>query len=208
MPAFKLISMLIFFVLVGCTASHPLGIPDTQWQDMNTEQRLQAQQKQAELDRAAEQQRAADARAREAEAIRQTAELEARRRDARYGERVQCVFSDAEAHLGGKWRNVEPVAMDLVQGMEVAFNLVEPSGHTMRYRTVAYARFDGQTLSLCRDAGNDRRNPSACVRVLGTFADYRRGIDQRIDSERYLRGRLRCDLAPAQGAPGLHDYRR
>jgi len=200
--------MIFFFVLAGCAASYPLGIPESQWLAMSTEQRFQAQQKQAELDRATEEQRAADARAREAEAVKQAAKLEARRRDAKYGERVQCVFSDAEAHLGGKWRSIEPVALDLVNGMEVALSLVEPSGHKTRHRTMAYARFDGQTLSLCRDADHDRRNPSSCLRILGTFADYRRGIDQRINSERYLRGHLRCDLAPARGASGLHDYRQ
>lgn len=205
MSAIKLVSMLFIFVLAGCAASHPLGIPDTQWHAMNTEQRLQAQKKQAELDRAVEEQLAAEARAREAEAVRQSAELEARRRDARYGERVQCTFSDAEAHIGGKWRNVEPVAMDLVPGMEVVLNLIEQSSRTFRYRSKAYASFDGQTLSMCRDAGKDRRNQSACIRVLGTFSDYRRGIDQRIDSERFLRGHLRCDLAPAQGMPGRHN---
>lgn len=208
MSAFKLISMLIFFALAGCAASYPLGIPESQWQTMSTEQRFQAQQKQAELDRAAAEQQAAEAKAREAAAVKQTLELETRRRDANYGERVQCVFSEAEAHLGGKWRSMESLAMDLVQGMEVALNLTETSGRTMRYRTVAYARFDGQTLSLCRDADSDRRNQSACIRVLGTFADYRRGINQRIDSERYLRGRLRCDLAPTQGMQPEKHYRR
>lgn len=208
MPAFKLITTLLLFALAGCAASYPLGIPESQWQTMSTEQRFQAQQKQAELDRAAAEQRAADARAREAEAVRQTAELDARRRDAKYGDRVQCVFSDAEAHLGGKWRSIEPVALDLVRGMEVALNLTEPSSHRVSYRTPAYARFDGQTLSLCRDADNDRRNQSACVRVLGTFADYRRGIDHHIDSANFLRGRLHCDLAPAQGMPGGHNHRQ
>lgn len=148
MSAIKLVSMLFIFVLSGCAASHPLGIPDTQWHAMNTEQRLQAQKKQAELDRAVEEQLAAEAHAREAEAVRQSAELEARRRDARYGERVQCTFSDAEAHIGGKWRNVEPVAMDLVPGMEVVLNLIEQSSRTFRYRSKAYASFDGQTLSM------------------------------------------------------------
>lgn len=194
--------------LVACAPRYPLGIPEAQWQNMSTEQRFQAQAKQAELDRAAQDARAADARAREAEAARQQAELEIRRRDARYGERLQCILSDAEAHLGGRWRGVEPVAMDLVLGMRLAFDLAESSSHTVHSRTPFYAEFDGQTISLCRDARDAGRNPNACTRVLGTLADYRRGIDQRVDTARFLRARIRCDLVPEQGMTRRHDYRR
>ncbi|GAB1394865.1 hypothetical protein MASR1M60_30290 [Rhodocyclaceae bacterium] len=134
--------------------------------------------------------------------MRQRAELETRRRSVRYGERVQCVLGDAQARLGGKWRDIEPVALDLVQDMTIPFPLSEPSGHTVRRQTPAYARFDGQTIFLCQGDGDDRGDSGSCVRLLGTHADYRRGIDQRIDSANFLRGRLRCDLVPTPGIPG------
>lgn len=144
------------FALTACAPRHPLGIPDEQWQTLSMEQRLQAHDKQATLDRAEDERRAAKARAREAEAARQHAELEARRRSARYGERVQCVLGDAQVRLGGKWRDIEPVALDMVQGMAIPLPLSEPSGHTIRRQTAAYAHFDGQTISLCEGDGDDR----------------------------------------------------
>ncbi|MEN6585626.1 MAG: hypothetical protein ABFE02_06180 [Sulfuricella sp.] len=207
MLPYKLTSTIVLLALTACASRYPLGIPEEQWQAMSTAQRLQAQEKHAELKRAEAERQAAEARAREAEAERQRAELETRRREARYGERVQCVLSNAEAYLGGKWRSIEPVALDLVQGMEISFNLAEPSGRTVSYRTPAYAYFDGQSVGLCRDADDDRRNPSTCARVLGTFADYRRGFELRIDAQRFLRGRMRCDLVPAQDMPRRRDYR-
>lgn len=189
------------FALAACAPRYPLDIPEAQWQGMTTEQRLHAQEKQAELDSAAERRRAAEARAREAEAARKQAELDTRRREARYGERVQCVLSEAEAHLGGRWRSVEPVALDLVRGVELAFDLAERGGDGLRYRTTAHADFDGQTLRICREAGADHRDGQGCARLLGTFNDYRRGLDQGVEAARFLRGRMRCDLVPGPGMP-------
>jgi hypothetical protein len=206
MQTTRLISTLILVIvgLSACGPHYPLGIAEEQWLNMNTEQRLQAQEKQAELNKAKAERQAAEARAREAEATRQRIELETRRREARYGERVQCVLSKAEVKLGGKWRDIEPVAVDLVQGMELAFNLTELG---KSYRTQGYAQFDGQSVDLCRDAGGDRRNSNYCASVLGTTADFQRGINQHIDSPNFLRGHLHCDLMPAQGMPKRHDYR-
>jgi hypothetical protein len=187
--------------LAACGTRHPLGIAEDQWQAMSTEQRLQAQEKQADLDRAADERRTVEARAREAEAARKQAELESQRRNARYGERLQCVLNDAEAQLFGKWRPIQPLALDLVKGANITLELVDASGHAVRYRTVAHAAFDGQTLSLCRDADDERRNLNFCLRVLGTFAGFQRGIHRRVDAERFLRGHLRCDLAPGPGMP-------
>ncbi len=196
---FRTVSWLVLLTLSACGTRYPLGIPEDQWLTMTTEQRLQAQQKQSERDRAADERSAADARAREAEAARQRVELEVRRRQARYGERVQCILSDAQARLGGKMRSIEPVALDVVQGTFAEVNLSEPTGQTVHYRTPGFATFDGQTLSICQNANDDPSRAGSCVRILGTFADYRRGISQHIDNPRFLQGRLRCDLMPTQG---------
>lgn len=196
----------VMFALAACGPRYPLGIDETHWQTMSAEDRIRAHEQQASLDQAAAERRAAEARAREAEAQHRQAALAQARRDARYGERVQCVLADAEARLGGKWRRVEPVALDLVQGVPLPFDLTEPSDRT-RYRSPAHARFDGQTVTLCRgEAGRERRDDRDCARMLGTQADYRRGMEARIDAPNFLRGHLRCELVPVAGGPPWHGY--
>lgn len=198
MDFYRKLSFLALLTLSACGTRYPLGIPEDQWLAMTTEQHLQAQQTQSKQDWAADERRAADARAREAEAVRQRAELDLRRSQARYGERVQCILSDAQTRLGGKMRRIEPVALDVVQGTFAEVDLSEPAGQTMRFRTTVFARFDGQTLSICQDANDDPIRAGTCIRMLGTIVDYRRGLDQYIGEPNFLRGRLRCDLMPPQ----------
>lgn len=194
-----LLAQLVALTLSACGTYHPLDIPDEQWQVMNTDQRLQAQHKQAELDQIAAERQVAEARAREAEAAQKAAQLEIRRQQARYGERLQCVISASEARLGGKWRGTESVALDVVQGLEAEFTIAEPANKTWRYRTSGYAYFDGQTLALCRNSAQQAGN--LCARVLGTFEDFRRGVNQPVEVPGFLRGHLHCNLAPGSGMP-------
>ncbi|AGX87740.1 hypothetical protein [Candidatus Symbiobacter mobilis] len=196
--------LLTCMALAACAPHHPLGIADDHWQALSNEQRLQAYGEQAAIDRAENERQAAEARASEAEALRKNAELAERRRVARDGERVQCVLGDAEASIGNRWRKIEPVALDLVLGLRVPLTLIEPADRSIRRRMAANATFDGQIVSLCPgDSADD--DPGNCVRMLGTYGDYRRGIDQRIDSSHFLRGRLRCEWPYRSGA--LHDRR-
>lgn len=188
------VTIAVFSLLVAC-ASHPLGIGDEEWQQLTPAQRLHARETQFEHDRAAEQRRAAEAVAREAEARQQATELETRRWEARYGERVQCVLQPAEAWLNRKWREIEPMAFDLVSGSEQVLPLREGGGRYVRYNSRAYARFDGQQLTLCQYAAHES-NRGRCLRLLGTFADYRHGIHRQVAAEHFLRGRLRCGLVP------------
>lgn len=198
----------VMFALAACGPRYPLGIDEALWQTMSAEDRIRAHEQQALLDRAAAERRAAEARAREAEAQHRQAVLAQARRDARYGERVQCVLADAEARLGGKWRRVEPVALDLVQGVPLPFDLTEPSGR-IRYRSPVHAKFDGQTVILCRgEVGRERSDDRDCARMLGTQADYRRGMEAYINAPNFLRGHLRCDLVPVAGGPFWPGYRK
>lgn len=191
----------VLFVLNACGTRYPLGINESQWQTMGSEERLRAYEQQAALDQAATERRAAEARVREAEAQRQQMALAQARRGAHDGERVQCVLEDAEARLGGKWRRVEPVALDLVHSIPLPFNLIETSGH-LRHRTQAHAGFDGQTVTLCRgDVSRERGEDRACARMLGTLADYRRGMEARVEAPHFLRGRLRCELVSVAVRP-------
>lgn len=177
-------------LLTGCGTRYPLGMDEAQWQVLSTEQRLAAQLQQAELERAAQERRAAEARAREAEAHREQTEMENRRRNAAYGDRVQCILEPAEARLGGKWRSIDALAVDLVRGSPVNITLHSNDRRSGRYRASAQAKFDGLTVSLCQGTS------SHCARASGTLADYRRGLVSQVEADRFLRGKLRCDLVP------------
>ena len=196
-PAFRLLWVCLLLTallwLGGCSPRHPLGIPDEEWQ---------AHEQQAELDRAAAEQRAAEARAREAEEQRRIMDLAVRRSEAHYGERVQCIFSPAEAWLGREWRSIEPLALDLVSGLVVPYRIESLSGGRVRYQADLYAGFDGQTVSLCRHEPSARQPAGAsCARLLGTFEEYRRGLRETIQSGDFVRGQLRCHLGPGEGMP-------
>jgi hypothetical protein len=190
--------------ITACAARYPLGIPEEQWKAMSTEQRLQAQEKQAAIDRERARQHAAEARAREAEARAREAELATKRaaldqsrRDARYGERVQCVLNDAYVAVSGKWLDIEPIGLDLVRGQAVPFDIIERRERNPYRDTSNVAFFDGQTVSIC--PGSDTAGPNAaCLRVVRNTADYQRGMVQHVESARFLKGRLRCDLPPGQ----------
>ncbi len=197
-----LIAGLCALFLTGCFATYPLNLSEEEWEALSPEERLAAREKQAELDRAAAERRTAEAQAREAEAARQLAELEVRRREAGYGERLQCVMEQGELRSGSRWRAVEPFAVDVVEGMDVPFDYREQDRGRHRSND-GNAQFDGTTLTLCAERWASRPDSDYCVRVLGTFEDYRRGLRTSVDSERFLRGDIRCQLAPGRdGVPG------
>ncbi|EXJ09062.1 MULTISPECIES: hypothetical protein [Nitrincola] len=186
--------VLICIFLLSACASFPLGMNEAEWQSLTSEQQLKARQQQAELDKAAEIRRSAEAAARKAEVAKHEAEIEGKRSNAAYGERLQCILQPAEAWLNRKWRVVQPQALDLVLGEELPFAISETKHRTIHYGSEAYAHFKGQELALCRFS--EGRGP--CARILGNFSDYHRGIRQDFHVEQFLRGHLRCQLVPTR----------
>lgn len=197
-----MVMLTALFLISGCGASYPLDIPKEEWKEMSVENRIEARQKAAELERAREERRAAEAAAREAEALKSAEELSKARREADYGQRVQCVLRNAEGYLGGDWRSVEPIAIDLVTGLEIKVELTEASDDGLHYSREGYASFNGQTVQICDRAADSRSVRSRCARLLGTFQEFRHGLSDAIQHDRFLRGHLRCDLVPPTGAGG------
>ena len=181
--------------LAACT-SNPLGMSDQEWAALTPEQRLQVRQKQLEYAQALEQRQAAALAERQAQARQRAAELELRRQQARYGERVQCVLAPAQGWFNQQWRDIEPLALDLLTGSEQVVTVRQMQVHAPRYSARAYARFDGQQVSLCLRSESESSPNNRCVRFLGTFADYRHGIAQPVHSHQYVRGQMRCSLVP------------
>lgn len=58
----------------------------------------------------------------------------------------------------------------------------------------AYATFDGQAVTLCRHERELARPGADCARLVGTQRDFARGLAGRVETERFVRGTLRCDL--------------
>ncbi|QJQ99854.1 hypothetical protein [Halomonas sp. PGE1] len=176
--------------LAGCAARYPLDIPEAQWEAMTPTEQRQAREQQAALDRARAEQRAAEARAREEKAREARLALEVRRQEARPGERVQCVL-EGELRRGSSWHAMTPAGIDAVSGMTVPVALTSRDG---RRRQDAYATFDGQAVTLCRHERELARPGADCARLVGTQRDFARGLAGRVETERFVRGTLRCDL--------------
>ncbi|WP_031385432.1 hypothetical protein [Desulfonatronum thiodismutans] len=195
--AFQLSVFLLFSVVIACGPRHPLGIPDDQWQVMTLEEQNMARVRQAEMDQAAAEERAAQARLRAAEAEARKAELEAMRRNAAFGDRVQCVLDQAQARVHRDWHPVETVGLDLVRGFEESFTMEVTSGRLSRMPVEGYARFDGQSVTLCRFPDEDVFRQDHCARLVGTRRELQQGLHGFISAPEFLRGRLRCDLPPS-----------
>jgi len=141
--------------------------------------------------------RAAEARAREAEAAYEAQLLAKRRAQAGYGERVQCIIDSGELRVGSSWREIEPTGFDVVIDMPVSFGIQAYHGDRIRYSETGVAAFDGIAVSICHSE-HDRLGDDYCARVLGTQADFRRGLRQAFAAKRFLRGELRCSLVEPQ----------
>ena len=187
----------LLVLLFACGPRNPLGIPDEQWAVMTPEQQLQARNQQAELDLAMAQKRAEEARQKAAEAEARKAELEAMRRNAPYGDRVQCVLEGGQAYLNRNWHPVSAFGLDLVRGYEEEFTMEVASGRYSRMPILGYALYDGQTITLCRLPREDTYRHEDCLRLVGTRRELQQGLDNFVSASEFLRGRLRCDLPPS-----------
>ncbi|WP_110069283.1 hypothetical protein [Halomonas sp. A11-A] len=96
-----------------------------------------------------------------------------------------------ELRAGGNWRPLAPAGINVVTGITAPAPLTTRDG---RYRQTAHATFDGQTLSLCRSEHELDRSGADCARLVGTQRDFARGLAGRVETERFVRGTLRCDL--------------
>lgn len=187
--------MVVLMVLVaGCASQYPMGMSEDEWQALSAEQRLDARERAERLNLEAARQRAEQQRLRaEQERLAEQALIQ-RRREAQFGERVQCVLDAAELRSGGNWRDARPLGLDLIVGETHEFELLRKDS---RHRGVTgQASFDGQLIELC-----DRRGRN-CAVIAGTSRDFQRGLHRQIEIDDALRGELRCDLAEPQPKPG------
>lgn len=179
--------------LIACGPYHPMGISDEEWQTLTPEQRMQARELQAEVDKAKAAERAEKARIRAEQEAREQALIEERRANPQYGERVQCVLTEGQAKLSRKWRSIEPVGVDLVIGEKQAFDVLHLRDGRTRYSRSGYASFDGQRVNMCLHS-NSIPTSNQCASLVATTRQFDRGVSQNISSKDFLRGKMRCDL--------------
>ena len=177
-----LFSLLLLLLLAGCS-SNPLGISDSDWEMMTPEQQHEARLEQARIDEAERIRRAAAAEARRQEELRLEKELAERRANARFGDIVQCTITDAQGRFGSDWRSANPGAFELVRGQTADIEITRASRSSQRAR--GSASFDGLKVEVC--SGTLR-----CASLVGTEQQFRRGVRQQIDVERFVRGTLTC----------------
>lgn len=179
--------------LSGCSY-HPLGIGDDEWLAMSQADQLRAYEKQAEVDKvraeaqAKERQAQAEAEARKYEA------MAAMRRNAQYGDIVQCVLEPVDVLYSADWVALKPQVFDLVRGEERELRLQEQRKHYGTKTRVSFAE-SGLEVALCRDDYYANRG-DGCFRLLGTSRDFQRGLRQDFKIDSFMKGTLRCDLKP------------
>lgn len=197
--------LLLAFLLIGLAAcsSYPLNMSEQEWKQLSTAEQAEARKEQARLDQVTEMRRAEQARLRAEEKERERLDLERRKNNAAYGERVQCVFKNAEFKNSKNWIPAEPLGFDLVVGESQSIYIESRADIKKRNGRTGYAQFDGQTVSICRYDGS-ATSARGCVRLVGTTNDFARGYEQRVSSSEFVRGSLRCSLKTKEP---LHRYR-
>lgn len=191
-------SLFLLCFLTGCVATHPLHISDQDWQYMSSSDQFKAYEKQADIDRSRSVLRAEEKRVEAALLLKRQEQLMILKKNARYGDLVECILEPLEVRYSRKWKESRPVAFSLVRGEVKSLDFNDQKG---RYRTTAWVKFhdEGQTISICQRQ-SQTSGLSGCVDLLGTTKEYHRGISRKIQLDKFLRAGLRCDLQPINRA--------
>lgn len=173
-------------LLLSACAFYPLNMTEAEWLALTPQQRVEAREKQQRLDAEARLAREQQAFQQEQLRLQQEALRLQRLQSAAYGERVQCVLRDGMGFIGGKWRPVQPQAVDLLAGDTFEVDLLDAESE-YRHLTVLMS-FDGQTVRVC-DQYQQR-----CASLASTTRGYERGERAAINVDRAVRATLMCDL--------------
>lgn len=174
---------LVVTVAAGCSVN-PLGMSDAEWELLTPTQQLEARMVQEARDEAARVRRAEQA----AQEAAEQARIEELRRNAPFGDVVQCTLTDAEGYFAkGKWYPAQPVSIEMHRSeSDRSVSLPRQSRPSMT--TDLHMSFDGLTVKACRWYDRD------CDVLVGTEAQFRRGISRRIHVSKAVKGTLFCSF--------------
>jgi len=182
----KKIALIMSCVLLASCAMHPLGIDDATWQKMTPTQQADAYQKQAEI---SAKQQAAE----QAQAAAQQRKIQDIKNNPKYGQYVQCVFSDGKYNDNfNSFNPVENFNIDALEGETTNKSITYyQNGNKFFANNVELSvSFDGQQISIC-DTNNEFNKP--CSNINATSSEYRRGVSRNIDNG-ILKGKIRCNM--------------
>lgn len=135
-----LILILLFsFIFSGCISFHPLGMTDSEWAALTPAQKMEAREKQAQI----------NAQKRQAKADREAAAQAAsskRYETARYGDVITVVIKGGTMDINGNRRVYEPIAFDLVRGESKTVNILRKGKHHYKDTAVMSLSEDGRTF--------------------------------------------------------------
>ena len=174
--------LLGLLILSGCLASHPLGIPPEDWEQMSVQERAEARAKQRHLD--AERRRELAERAERER--QQELEMAQRRADAAPGTLVQCTLTSSEIYRRGDWQGAQPSGIEVLRG-ETRDWVIQEQGRPSSRRAVNIY-FDGINVRVCNTNGLNCDNLAASQRQLIS------GYTQTITINRQVRGSITCSL--------------
>ena len=137
--AVSVLAFLSLLILSACISFHPLGMSDSEWNALTPEQKMEAREKQAQINAQKKQAKA------DREAAKQAAAAK-RYETARYGDIITVVIKGGTMDIHGNRRDYEPLAFDLVRGESKTVNILRKGKHYNKDTAVMTLSEDGRTF--------------------------------------------------------------
>lgn len=177
-----LLVTVVTVMIVGC-ANNPLGMSDDEWAQLNSEQQFEARKIQDARDEAARERRAKE----KAQQAAEQAQLVDLRRNAPFGDVVQCTITNADGYFAKEWHAVQEVSIEM-HSSEAARRVDLLQQDRQNVSIELQMGFDGLNVKLCN------RNNRDCDVLAGTDAQFRRGISRQIRVHKVVEGTLFCSF--------------
>ena len=171
----RLLAMASLALLMAACQSNPLGMSDKEWSRLTPEQQIQARMKQADINTANAERRAAARRHRAELAAEERRRVERIYASARYGEIVECVVEGGSADFHPGWRRYDPAPFTLVRGETKFVPLRESGKHRRKFWTRLSG--DGLEVSVCSRQGKGSGS-RYCATISARSDDFSFGVSR------------------------------
>lgn len=131
--------VLFLSILAGCISFHPLGMTDSEWNDLTPQQKMEAREKQAQLNKQKKQAKI------DKETAAQAASAK-RYETARYGDIITVVIKGGTMDINGKRREYEPIIFDIVRGESKPIDIIRKGKKHYKDTAVMRLSEDGRTF--------------------------------------------------------------
>ena len=135
----SLLVLFCFSLIAGCISFHPLGMSNSEWNALTPQQKMEAREKQAQINAQKKQAKA------DREAAAQAASAK-RYETARYGDIITVVIKGGTMDINGNRRDYEPIIFDLVKGESKTVNILREGKHYNKDTAVMRLSKDGRTF--------------------------------------------------------------